>query len=78
MLKGPDTDINLHVFSTGCPEITRMIAFREHLRAHPADRDRYEQTKRRLAAERWHYVQDYADAKTETIESILRETGGQN
>ena len=27
MFKGPDTDINLHVFSQGCPEIERMLLF---------------------------------------------------
>jgi GrpB-like predicted nucleotidyltransferase (UPF0157 family) len=25
LFKGPDTDINLHVFSEGCPEIERML-----------------------------------------------------
>ena len=29
MFKGPDTDINLHVFSDGCPEIDRMLLFRD-------------------------------------------------
>ena len=28
MFKGPNTDINLHVFSTGCREIDRMLLFR--------------------------------------------------
>ena len=25
MFKGPDTDVHLHVFSSGCPEIGRML-----------------------------------------------------
>src|SRR5881628_765423 len=29
LFKGPDTDINLHVFSSGCPEIDRMLLFRD-------------------------------------------------
>jgi GrpB-like predicted nucleotidyltransferase (UPF0157 family) len=29
IFKGPDTDINLHVFSCGCPEIDRMPLFRD-------------------------------------------------
>ncbi len=33
MLKGPDADINLHVFGVGCPEIDRMVAFRDRLRS---------------------------------------------
>ena len=32
VLKGPDTDINLHVFSPGSPEIHRTLAFRDRLR----------------------------------------------
>src|SRR5262245_26198257 len=32
MFKGPDTEINLHVFSLGCPEIDRMLMFRDWLR----------------------------------------------
>ncbi|MEO8246283.1 MAG: GrpB family protein, partial [Chloroflexota bacterium] len=35
VLKGPDTDVNLHVFSRGSPETTRMVAFRDWLRSHP-------------------------------------------
>jgi GrpB-like predicted nucleotidyltransferase (UPF0157 family) len=71
LLKGPDTNINLHVFSTGCIEIDRMLRFRERLRAHPADRELYEQTKRDLATRTWRHVQNYADAKTSIVEEIL-------
>src|SRR4051812_17748775 len=38
MLNGPDTDVNLHVFSVGSPEIVRMTRFRDRLRADRADR----------------------------------------
>ena len=38
MFKGPDTDINLHAFSAGCPEVDRMLIFRDWLRVNPADR----------------------------------------
>ena len=72
MLKGPDTDLNLHVFSTGAVEITRMLTFRDWLRAHPEDRDRYAQAKRDLAGQVWRHVQHYADAKTAVVEEILR------
>jgi GrpB-like predicted nucleotidyltransferase (UPF0157 family) len=71
VLKGPDVDINLHVFSAGCVEIERMIGFRDHLRSNPADRALYERTKRDLAGRTWKYVQHYADAKTELVEEIL-------
>ena len=39
MFKGPDTEINLHVFSSGCPEIDRMLMFRDWLGSDAADRD---------------------------------------
>ncbi|HUS15015.1 MAG TPA: GrpB family protein [Chloroflexia bacterium] len=71
LFKGPDTNINLHTFSPGCPEITRMLQFRDWLRGHPADRERYERTKRELAQQEWQYVQNYADAKTAVVEAIL-------
>ena len=71
MFKGPDTDINLHVFSSGCPEIDRMLLFRNWLRRNDADRDLYARTKRELARREWKYVQNYADAKTAVIKEIL-------
>jgi GrpB-like predicted nucleotidyltransferase (UPF0157 family) len=69
--RGSDPDVNLHVFSTGCEEIERMLRFRDHLRENEADRLLYEQTKRDLAQRKWKYVQHYADAKTEVVEEIL-------
>ncbi len=70
LFKGPGIEINLHVFSVGCPEIEAMTRFRDHLRADAADRRIYEETKRALAARPWATVQDYADAKTEVVEAI--------
>ena len=71
MFKGPDTDINLHVLSSGCPEIDRMLIFRDWLRSNSADRDLYARTKLALARKDWKYSQNYADAKTAIIEEIL-------
>lgn len=71
LLKSTDIKANLHVFSRGCPEIDRMLAFRDWLRANPEDRLLYEDAKRKLAAQTWGFVQDYADAKTEIVEEIL-------
>ena len=71
VLKGPDTDVNLHVFTVGCTEVNRMLRFRDHLRKSPSDRKLYEDTKRKLAKFDWAYIQNYADAKTEVIETIL-------
>jgi GrpB-like predicted nucleotidyltransferase (UPF0157 family) len=64
-------DVQLHVFSAGASEIDRMIRFRDRLRSSPEDFERYLAEKRRLAARRWEYVQDYADAKAVVIGDIM-------
>ena len=71
LFKGPDTDINLHTFSAGSPEIDRMLTFRDRLRANPADRELYAHAKRELAGREWAFVQNYADAKSSVIDAIL-------
>jgi GrpB-like predicted nucleotidyltransferase (UPF0157 family) len=71
LLKGPDTDVNLHVFSAGCPEVDQMLLFRDWLRTNPADRELYAGAKRELAARDWKYTQQYADAKTAVVQEIL-------
>jgi GrpB-like predicted nucleotidyltransferase (UPF0157 family) len=75
VLKGPDTNVNVHVFSDGCVELERMVGFRDWLRTHENDRDLYERTKRDLVTRDWQYVQNYADAKTEVIEGIVARAG---
>jgi GrpB-like predicted nucleotidyltransferase (UPF0157 family) len=75
VFKGPDTDVNLHVFTVGCAEIARMLAFRDHLRTNAADRAKYERKKQELARQTWKYTQHYADAKSEVVEEILADIG---
>jgi GrpB-like predicted nucleotidyltransferase (UPF0157 family) len=71
LLKTPDADVNLHVFSQGCEEIVRLLAFRDWLRTHDDDRRLYERTKQELAARTWKYMQNYADAKSEVVNAIM-------
>lgn len=71
LLKGPHTDINLHVFSAGASEIDRMLRFRDWLRANDADRDSYARAKRSLSQRMWRHVQHYAEAKTPVIQEIM-------
>jgi GrpB-like predicted nucleotidyltransferase (UPF0157 family) len=71
LFKGPDTSINLHVYSFGCPEIDKMLMFRDWLRSNDAERELYERSKRDLAKQTWKYVQNYADAKTSVVEEII-------
>jgi GrpB-like predicted nucleotidyltransferase (UPF0157 family) len=70
-LKGPDTNVNLHLYPPGCPEIERYLLFRERLRTHPEERAHYQRVKRELAERDWTYVQEYADAKSEVVEGII-------
>jgi GrpB-like predicted nucleotidyltransferase (UPF0157 family) len=71
VFKGPDTNINLHVFTAGSPEVERMLRFRDWLRSNPADLELYVRTKRELAARDWKYVQQYADAKSAVVQEIM-------
>jgi GrpB-like predicted nucleotidyltransferase (UPF0157 family) len=75
VLKHTNPDVNLHVFTTGCTEINRMLLFRDWVRTHPDDRDLYASEKRHLGAQTWKYVQNYADAKSAVVESILERAG---
>jgi GrpB-like predicted nucleotidyltransferase (UPF0157 family) len=70
-LKGPDTNINLHVHPPTSPEIERHLIFRDWLRANDADRELYERTKRELSTKGFTYIQEYADAKTAVVSDIL-------
>jgi GrpB-like predicted nucleotidyltransferase (UPF0157 family) len=71
LFKGPDTDINLHVFSKGASEVDRMLRFRNWLRTNNADRDKYAAVKRNLAGREWRHVQHYADAKNSIVQEIM-------
>jgi GrpB-like predicted nucleotidyltransferase (UPF0157 family) len=69
--KGPDTDINLHVFTAGAAEIDKMLLFRDWLRTCEPDREAYLAVKRELAGRTWRHVQHYADAKSAVVEQIV-------
>lgn len=71
LLRGTEPPANVHVFAIGSSEVERMLLFRDRLRAHPDERELYERAKRELAARRWGYVQDYADAKSQVVEEII-------
>jgi len=72
LFKGQDIDLHIHVFSQGDSEIERLLLFRDHLRSNQEDRELYAQTKRKLAERRWEYTQDYADAKSDVVQAILK------
>ena len=71
MFNRQDSAVNLHVFTSGCAEIDRILLFRNWFRSDVADCDLYARTKRELAQAEWPSVQCYADAKSEVIGQII-------
>jgi len=71
MIRTPELDVHIHIFSPGCVEVARHLAFRNHLRTHAEDRLLYEALKRNLAKEDWPDMNAYAQAKSELIEEII-------
>jgi GrpB-like predicted nucleotidyltransferase (UPF0157 family) len=71
VVKGDAPLVNLHVFTAGCPEIARMLGFRDRCRTHPEEFELYLSAKRELAARTWRHVQHYANAKSEVVEAII-------
>lgn len=71
LFKPADGSVNLHVFSKGCPEIERMLLFRDWLRSNASDRQRYTDAKLALAQREWASVDQYAAAKTAIVLEIL-------
>lgn len=55
--------------------MTRHLAFRDYLRAHPEEISQYEAVKRRLAEQDPYDWEAYTDGKTDYIVGILRRAG---
>ncbi len=71
MLRTPELDVHIHIFSPNSPEVERHLLLRNHLTEDVNDRELYEATKRRLATQPWHDMNAYARAKSEVVERIL-------
>lgn len=65
--------VNLHVRQHGEFSAQAALLLRDLLRADEAARVRYEATKRSLAERDWPTVDDYAEAKGDTIWALLRD-----
>lgn len=72
---GFEPPANVHVFGPDCDEHLRHVIFRDWLRTHPEDRDRYAAEKRRIAAENFTYMAEYAARKSTIVIDILRRAG---
>lgn len=66
MLVDEPQDVHLHVWPRGAAEPIRHRLFRDWLRTHPDDRERYAAEKRRLAGD-----PDYGMAKSDVIDQIF-------
>ena len=71
MLRTPELDVHIHIFSPGCVEVARHLAFRNRLRNHAEDRLLYEALKRKLAKEDWPDMNAYARAKSVVVDEII-------
>ncbi len=66
---------HIHAVVKGTDFWTRHLLFRNHLRAHPEDRDAYGTLKMELAAQDWEDRTQYTQAKTSFIRSIEQKAG---
>lgn len=71
LVRTPELDVHVHVCAIGSEWERRHLVFRDWLRAHPDDRQRYEDVKRSLAGRTWDDTNDYAAAKTDVIDEIV-------
>jgi GrpB-like predicted nucleotidyltransferase (UPF0157 family) len=65
-----DDDLNLHVWPDGAGEPIRHLLFRDWLRTHPKDRERYAQSKRELSDRHRDEPDRYNLAKNAVIDDI--------
>ncbi|HZF31363.1 MAG TPA: GrpB family protein [Gammaproteobacteria bacterium] len=70
MFRTPELDVHIHLFSRGCVEVERLLAFRDRLRKSAEDRCLYESVKRELARQDWPDMNAYARAKSAVVEEI--------
>lgn len=71
MFRTPASDVHVHLWAHGDPEIERHLGFRDRLRKSSEDRAAYERLKRELATREWSDTSAYADAKDGLIAEIV-------
>jgi GrpB-like predicted nucleotidyltransferase (UPF0157 family) len=71
MMRTPEKDVHIHIFSQGSSEIERYLLLRDELRRDLESLEKYEKVKRKLATQSWQDMNAYAKAKTEVIEEII-------
>ena len=63
---------HIHAFEAGSAEVTRHLAFRDYMIAHPGDAQRYSALKKRLAEEHPQSMDAYVDGKDRFIQEVDR------
>lgn len=76
MYRSPEGDLHVHLWRAGSEDVRRHVVFRDWLRRHPDDRDRYAAVKRGLADRQWPDMNYYAEAKSDVIADIMARAAG--
>jgi GrpB-like predicted nucleotidyltransferase (UPF0157 family) len=66
---------HLYVCPSDSIELKKHLTFRDYLRTHPDDRDRYSEIKKRAAMNHPEDIDGYIEEKSPLIESIYRKLG---
>jgi GrpB-like predicted nucleotidyltransferase (UPF0157 family) len=69
---------HLYVCDRRNAELERQLLFRDWLRAHPIDAERYGSLKRELAEQHPHDIRAYTDGKANFVEQTLRLASADN
>jgi GrpB-like predicted nucleotidyltransferase (UPF0157 family) len=72
MFRTPERDVQVHFFPAKSGEIERHLLFRDFVRSNAETRDQYAALKRELSKTDWTDMNEYADAKTDFIEGVIR------
>ncbi len=75
MFAAAPSDAHVHLWADPA-DVRRHLVFRDWLRSHPDDRALYEYVKRRLVERPWETSNQYADAKTAVVATIMRRANG--
>lgn len=70
-VRGEPVTHHLHLVEQGCPHWTQWLMFRDYLRTHPKDAQRYRDLKKRLAARYAHDRDAYTRSKTTFVTRLL-------
>ena len=61
---------HIHIYEQNSPQIQRHLAFRDYMRTHPKDAQKYSQLKQELALKYPEDIESYMDGKDKFIKDI--------